>query len=80
VLENNGMITILQTDSLVISEITTLVCNPAAIFLASQALPNRKEYQADQNTIARLLGADVAFSCNWAAYDTSTPRQFGPCY
>ena len=66
-LENNGMVTILQTGSLVTSEITTWVCNPVAIFLASQALLPRKDCQTDLNTIARLLDAENAFSCNWAA-------------
>jgi integrase/recombinase XerD len=66
-MENYGMVTIPNTGSLVTSKTIKLERNPAAVFLASKVNYTRKDYQSDLNTIARLLGAKDAFSCNWAA-------------
>jgi hypothetical protein len=65
--ENDGMVTILQTGNTDISERITLERVPAAIFITSKMLLSRKDYHADRDTIARLLGAENAFSFNGAA-------------
>jgi hypothetical protein len=64
---NNGMVTINQSGSLDISEIIALERNPAAIFITSKLLLSRKDYHADLDTFARLLGAENSFSFNRAA-------------
>ncbi len=48
-----------------VGDIVPIDSNPAAIFLVSKGEANRISYQQDLNFIARLLGANDAFSFSW---------------
>ena len=56
-----------QTQELIVFEGKSFETNPAVVFLAGKSANSRRVYQADLDTIANLLGAPDAFSCNWAA-------------
>lgn len=62
----NELVTVNQ-DNFSLVEVIPLERNPAAVFLASKLQITRNDYQDDLNTIARMLGADNCFTCNWAA-------------
>jgi site-specific recombinase XerD len=61
----NELVIVNQTDNFSLAEVTPLERNPAAIFLASKLQITRNDYQDDLNNIARLLGADNCFTCDW---------------
>jgi integrase/recombinase XerD len=64
--ENNSLVTSTQSNNFITPELVPLDRNPIAIFLASKIKITREDHQRDLNTIARILGADNAFVCNWA--------------
>jgi site-specific recombinase XerD len=55
-----------QANYFITPELIPLERNPTAIFLAGKIKITREDYQRDLNTVARILGADNAFVCNWA--------------